>query len=83
MAYIITGPKGDLVYWNATVEGARPFDFQGQFRRPQQQAFARSAVFAANGNHSPSCLGGAVTSDAAMDMLFDITGFPLDGMLTY
>jgi hypothetical protein len=82
MTFIFTGQQGDVAYWGHDARGPRPFDFQGRFRRNHLRIFASTPPFAHNHNHSPDQWI-SPTSDAASELLFDITGFPLGGQLMY
>lgn len=76
MAALITGTCGTLAYWDdapATKTG-RAFGLRGDFRKPQLTSFAGLSAFAANGNHAPSGIDGAVTWDAGLHLLFRISG---------
>ncbi|MDG1171131.1 MAG: hypothetical protein P8N14_18215 [Sulfitobacter sp.] len=76
MAAIITGSNGTVAYWapRAAPKQGRAFGFNGTFHKKHLCAFAGLSVFAANGNHGPSHIDGAVTSNAGMDLLFRIAG---------
>lgn len=76
MNIIVTGPRGDLAYWAAhrPRHVKRAFGMQGRFRKPQLRSFARLPAFGANGNHAPTGMDGAVTSNLMFDLLFNIAG---------
>lgn len=76
MAAIITGNHGTLAYWDASPMWGqgRPIRSWDAWDRPEATGFARLSAFATNGNHAPSHLGGAITADAGIDLLFRIAG---------
>lgn len=76
MKIILTGPKGNLGYWdaNARAVGQHAFGFQGRFKHESQRTFARLSAFAGNSNHAPKCHEGAVTSDLGLELLYAIAG---------
>ncbi len=76
MASIITIATGSLAYWSAEsrTEDSRAFGVKGDFHKPQSCGFAGLSAFAANGNHPPAQLDGAICWDAGIDLLFRIAG---------
>ncbi|MGJ8617468.1 MAG: hypothetical protein ACSHWS_11560 [Sulfitobacter sp.] len=76
MRIILTGPKGNLGYWDgsARVVGSHAFGFQGRFKHQNRCSFARLSAFAGNGNHAPTGHDAAVTSNLGLDLLNKIAG---------
>lgn len=76
MAAIMTGIHGTLAYWAAAPATARGRAFGPgcTFRKSHLTGFARLSTFAANANHAPTGVEGAVTWDAGLDLLFQIAG---------
>ena len=71
MRIILTGPQGNLGYWDAKAPmiGAHAFGFQGRFKHQETRAFARLSAFANNSNHAPKGHDGAITCDLGLDLL--------------
>ncbi len=71
MKIILTGPQGNLGYWDASARtaGQHAFGFQGRFKNEGERAFARLSAFAGNSNHAPNGHEGAITSDLGLDLL--------------
>ncbi|MBM1631549.1 hypothetical protein JQV27_01775 [Sulfitobacter mediterraneus] len=76
MKIILTGPQGNLAYYARQTprRTKRAFGFQGRFKHQQALGFARLPAFGANGNHAPTGYEGAVTSNLALELLFNIAG---------
>lgn len=76
MTIILTGPKGNLAYWAAqkSNDSTSAFGMQGRFRHARKCGFARLSAFGANGNHAPTGMEGAITTDLGLEMLFNIAG---------
>jgi hypothetical protein len=76
MRIILTGPKGNLGYWDASARtvGDHAFGFLGRFNHQNMCSFARLSAFAGNSNHAPSGHDSAVTSDLGLDLLYRIAG---------
>ncbi len=76
MRIILTGPKGNLGYFDAQTPkvGGHAFGFQGRFKHHARQSFAGQCGFATNNNHAPRGSEGAVTSDMGLDLLHRIAG---------
>ncbi|MGJ8626678.1 MAG: hypothetical protein ACSHXB_06930 [Sulfitobacter sp.] len=76
MRIILTGPAGNLGYWEqgARAIGSHAFGFQGRFKHQHLCSFARLSAFAGNSNHAPSGQDGAITSDLGLDLLYAIAG---------
>lgn len=74
MKIILTGPQGNLAYWDAAarVAGGHAFGFKGHFKNEGQRAFARLSAFAGNSNHAPNGQEGAITSHLGLDLLHAI-----------
>ncbi len=76
MKIILTGPQGNLGYWDAKarVVGQHAFGFMGHFKNADYCVFARGTLFADNRNYAPMGCDGAVTCDLGLDMLYAIAG---------
>ncbi|MGC1496523.1 MAG: hypothetical protein WA790_12005 [Sulfitobacter sp.] len=74
MKIILTGPQGNLGYWDASarIVGKHAFGFKGHFKNEGQRAFARLSKFAGNSNHAPKGYEAAITSDLGLDLLHSI-----------
>jgi hypothetical protein len=76
MRIILTGPQGNLGYWDAkpVSAGQHAFGFRGVFKHQNTCSFARLSAFAGNSNHAPSGQDAAVTSDLGLSLLHNIAG---------
>lgn len=71
MPSIMTGPKGELAYFQRKSIGPsrRAFALKGRFLREGTRNFARLSAFADNLNHAPDAAARDVTSDAGLTLL--------------
>lgn len=76
MRIILTGPRGNLGYWDAKIApaGQHAFGFRGLFKHQNICGFARLSAFGGNSNHAPSGQDAAVTSDLGLTLLHNIAG---------
>jgi hypothetical protein len=76
MMIVVTGPRGDLMYFNeeTPTRGHHAFGMQGSFRGSEALAFTTVSGYAANANYAPEGMGGAITHDLGIDFLFRIAG---------
>lgn len=74
MPSIMTGPKGELAYFQCKSIGKtrRAFALKGRFLREGTRGFAQLSVLPDNMNRAPDAGGADVTSDAGIQFLIQI-----------